>query len=181
SNRTTRYLIPGSGVAGPTSGTLTNIATGAQLPVTVTITTSGPGLTFGTSSGAPPAGSPAYNTFNGYVDFNPAGGTGAAPQIPLGALVIYSFTGLDTNKTYKFTGTHVRGGDSVATPNYSNRFGIYSISNAVSFISAHPAKTFTTADEPSILTNQVVFNPAADAGPTTNGTQAVWDKIVPGP
>ena len=40
SNRTTRYLIPGSGVSGPSSGPLTNIATGARLPITVTITTS---------------------------------------------------------------------------------------------------------------------------------------------
>jgi len=180
SNRTTRYLIPGSGVTGPSSGLLTNIATGARLPVTVTITTNGGPLTFGSGGAVPPVGTPAYNTFNRYVDFNPVAATGASAQTAAGAIVTYTFTGLDVNKTYKFIGTHVRGGDTVSSPNTTNRFEIYALVNAVSFTSAHPAGTFTSADEPGIiLSNQVVFNPAANAGSTTNGTEAVWDNIVP--
>src|SRR4051794_15095854 len=137
SNRTTRYLIPGSGVAGVSTGPLTNIATGTQLPVTLQIVNQSLSdtVTFGSGGAAPPVGSPAHNTFNNYVDFNPVAATGASPQVPVGAAVIYFFSGLDTNKAYKFTGTHVRGGDTVATPDYTNRFAVYMLSN-VAFYAA---------------------------------------------
>src|SRR5689334_2892440 len=69
SNRTTRYLIPGSGVAGASTGPLTNIATGAQLPATLQIVNQSLSdtVTFGSGGAAPPVGSPAHNTFNNYV------------------------------------------------------------------------------------------------------------------
>src|SRR6266478_1138419 len=71
SNRTTRYVIPGSGVAGVSSGPLTNIATGLPLPVSLQIFTesSTGSVSFGNGAGTPPVGTPAYNTFHNYVDF----------------------------------------------------------------------------------------------------------------
>src|SRR5260221_11494061 len=55
----------GSGTSGP----LKNINTGAALPVTLTVTTSG-NVTFEGVQGNPSVGTPLYNAFNGFVDFN---------------------------------------------------------------------------------------------------------------
>ncbi|HWH70636.1 MAG TPA: immunoglobulin domain-containing protein, partial [Candidatus Sulfotelmatobacter sp.] len=49
------------------SGQLKDIITGAMLPVTLTITNAN--ATGGTSSGAPSPGTPAYESFNRFVDF----------------------------------------------------------------------------------------------------------------
>src|SRR6266446_3126997 len=76
---TTRYIIPGVGATGVVSGPLKDINTGATLPVILSISSTGT-ISGGTGAAAPGVGTPAYNIFNGFVDFNPAGdtGTGAA-------------------------------------------------------------------------------------------------------
>jgi len=94
-------------------------------------------------------------------------------------LVTYTFTNLDITKMYKFIGTHVRGGDTVATPNYTNRYAVYSLSNATAFTASPLPGVFSTTDSTDIGPNQLVLDPAANAGNQTNGTEAVWDNIVP--
>src|SRR5258706_14920093 len=84
----------GSGVSGP----LKDINTGLPLPVTVTVTVVG-AVTFEGGAGTPAAGTPLYNTFNGFVDF-----TGTFnPSIDLngqGAAVTYTFTSLNPTQRH---------------------------------------------------------------------------------
>ena len=84
--------------------------TGAALPVTLSIT--GAGFTGGTSSGAPDPNRPAYNIFNGYIDFG-NGTLNHAVQLPdpssptpvtPAATVSCAFTGLNPAKRYRFQG-----------------------------------------------------------------------------
>src|SRR5881397_3808975 len=63
---TTTYTADPAGTA--SSGALKNITTGASLPVTLTVTVAG-NVTFEGTQGNPSAGTPAYTTFNGFVDF----------------------------------------------------------------------------------------------------------------
>src|SRR6185436_20162309 len=59
-------------------------------------------------------------------------------------------------------------------------FAVYMLSN-VAFYAAVPLPgVFSSADSPDIAPGQLVLNPAANAGNQTNGTEAVWDDIVPG-
>src|SRR5262245_33569424 len=53
------------GDAPGSSGPLKNVSTGANLPVTLTITRSATGVTAASSQGSPSSGTPLYNTFNG--------------------------------------------------------------------------------------------------------------------
>src|SRR4051794_20911231 len=162
----------GTGAAG-SAGPLTNIVTGAVLPVTLTIT--GSGMVGGTSSGAPDVGTPAYNVFNGFVDFG-NGTLNHAVQLPPPATVNCAFTGLNPTKRYKFTGTAVRGNAP-----YTDRWTTLELVSAQSFTSAHTSGCLTngTAGVPptDITTSQAVLN----SGWNNAGDMIVWDNIDPGP
>src|SRR5207237_9988576 len=92
---TTRYVVPVI-TTGASSGPLTNIATGAQLPVTLTITTNGTvNITTGSAAAVPGVGTPAYNVFNGFVEFGAVSTAANAGQAPLTSIVTYTCTGLE--------------------------------------------------------------------------------------
>src|SRR5437899_1870116 len=57
------------GDAPGSSGPLRDINNGASLPVTLTITRTGTGVTGAGTQGDPAPGTPLYNAFNGFVDF----------------------------------------------------------------------------------------------------------------
>ena len=174
----TRYVIPV--ITGTSSGLLKDINTGANLPATLTITTNGTvAITTGTAAGLPGVGTPAYNVFNGFVDFGTTNRTGNAVQTPLNSMVVYTFTGLDVTKQYKFHGSAIRGGNA---SNYTNRWEIYSIVGANSFVNVPTPGCVTTVQEPTdIAANQVVFNAGTNTNaPPAAGEMAEWDNIVPG-
>src|SRR5689334_16668815 len=82
-NATTWNAFATTGAAPGNTGTLKNITNGANLGVTLTITTSG-AVAGGATSGSPNAGTPAYNLFNGFIDFG-SGTLNHAIQIPNGS------------------------------------------------------------------------------------------------
>src|SRR6476659_4935921 len=152
------------------TGSLTNavagaLPLGAQLPVTLTITIAG-NVTFEGTQGNPSPGTPLYNAFNGFVDFN---GT-PNPSLALngaGATVTYTITGLDPLKRYSFKGSAVRANA------YADRWTLFELAGADSFTSAHTAGALTTAQVPGILANQCAVNTGANDGPTS-GDMADW-------
>jgi hypothetical protein len=159
------------GDAPGSTGSLKNITNGSTLPVTLTITRSG-SVQGGGLTDYPSAGTPAYNTFNGFVDF--VGSPNPAIQVPAGSLVTYTFTGLDPAKRYSFKGSAVRGGSG---SNYTNRWTEVEIVGAASFTSAHTANVVTSAQAPADLTpNQVAVNFAVNF----LGDMVDWENIDPG-
>ena len=165
SNATTWNIFGNSPGAG---GALRDINSGATLPVTVLIANSG---TVNASSAAtnPNAGTPLYNTFNGFVDFQGAGDADAAAQVVGSATVIYTFNGLNTNRSYSFKGSAVRGGSG---GDYPQRWSLFEIDGAASFASAHTSGGYTNG----LAANQVAIN----TGVNTSGDMADWEGIVPG-
>ena len=165
SNATTWNIM---GNAPGASGPLRDISTGSNLPVTVTITRSG--TVHGSTAAANPSpGTPLYNTFNGYVDFQGAGNSDAAVQVTGTATVTYTFSGLKTNRSYSFKGGAVRGGSGGT---YPQRWSLFEIDGASFFTSAHTAGCFTNG----LATNQVAIN----TGVNSSGEMADWEDIVPG-
>ncbi len=167
----TTYSVPGYG--SPTAGLLRDVNTGANTPVTLTITISG-APSYGSTAGTPAPGTPLYNTFNGYVDWN--GGYYNAIQVWVGDVVTYTFSGLDPARRYSFKGGAVRGGEA---SNYTNRWTLVEIVGADSFISAHTANAVTSAQTTDLTASQAAFcfgvnHTAAD------GDMADWESINPG-
>src|SRR5580765_3166898 len=106
---------------GANSGVLKNVANGASLPVTLTIT-NGQGLEQAGTMAAPSPGTPAYTIFNAFIDWNTGSVNNGIHEFPTNTIG-YVFTGLDPNKQYKFIGTSVRGGTTPTPGNeYSNRW-----------------------------------------------------------
>src|ERR1043166_3574139 len=158
------------------TGLLTNavagvLPLGATLPVTLTITVAG-NVTYEGSQGNPASGTPLYTTFNGFVDF-----TGTPnPSLALngaGAVVTYTFTGLDPNKRYSFKGSAVRANG------YLDRWTLFELAGADSFSSAHTANALTSAQVPAILPNQCAVDTGANDSAST-GDMADWENIEPG-
>ncbi|MEO8428379.1 MAG: lamin tail domain-containing protein, partial [Verrucomicrobiota bacterium] len=154
------------------SGPLKDITTGASLPAVLTITISGTGVTRATAQGNPALGTPVYDTFNGFVDFQ---GT-PNPSVQLGAngVVTYTFTGLNSSKRYSFKGSAIRG--NIA---YTNRWTLFEIVGAEVFTSAHTAHTLTGPQVPAITASQVAINTGVNNTAAT-GDMAVWEDIDPG-
>ena len=149
------------------TGALRDIGTGSNLSVTVTITRSG--TVNGSASAANPSpGTPLYTTFNGYVDFQGGTNSDAAVQVTGSSTVIYTFTGLKTNRTYSFKGSAVRGG---VGGTYPQRWSLFELDGARAFTSAHTAGAYTNG----LATNQVTIN----TGVNTNGDMADWENILP--
>ncbi|HMJ88430.1 MAG TPA: lamin tail domain-containing protein, partial [Candidatus Acidoferrum sp.] len=157
-------------VFGPTSaGALKNIATGASLPVSLTIANTG--STGGTTSGAPDANTPAYNLFTGFVDWG-NGSVNHAIQTAAGQSVTRTFSGLDPNKRYRYSGTTVRGN------NYLDRWIRIALIDAQAYTAAHTAGCLTNGSSgASVALNEVAIN----TGHNLAGDMAVWDNIQPSP
>ena len=114
---------PATGFPGTNSGPLKNITSGAALPVTLTITNfSLPNG--GASSGVPGAGTPAYNAFNGFVNFGTGGNIWHAPILDADAVIGHVFTGLTPGREYRFTGTSIRAGG------YPDRWTLFKLDGA---------------------------------------------------
>ena len=145
------------------NGPLKNIDSGAALPVTVNITRSG-SISTGPTGANPDPGTPLYNTFHGYVDFQGTN-SDAMVQVPVGAFVTYTFSGLNPAKIYSFRGGVVRG-----NPSYTNRWSLFEMDNATSFVSAH-AGGLTSG----LASNQVAMN----VGVNNDGEMVDWENIVP--
>ncbi|HWV99717.1 MAG TPA: lamin tail domain-containing protein [Candidatus Acidoferrum sp.] len=164
SNATTYNIF---GRAPGASGPLKDISSAVSLPVTLTITTNG-NVVASPSAANPSPGTPLFNIFNGYVDFQGAGNPDAAAQLYPNATVTYTFSGLNTNRTYSFMGSAVRGGSGGT---YPQRWTTFQLNGARSFRSAHTAGCYTNG----LAINQVAIN----TGVNTNGDMADWESILP--
>ena len=170
----TFYTLPTLGTA---AGSLSDVASGSSLAASLTVSTS-TGPDAADPMAAPLPGTPAYNLFNGYIDWN--GGAGAANGYNLYRtnLVRYSFAGLDTTRQYRLTVTAVRGGAPAAGgPDnyYSNRWTSVQLLGAPSYTPTHSAGVITSNNVSDLLGNMVAFN----AGVNTNGEMVQWSNIVP--
>src|SRR6266478_1959604 len=128
------------GIAG--SGLLKNVANGASVGVTLTVTNSGAG--YYPYAGVPDYGTPASIIFEGFVDF----GGQPNPSITLpssNSVLAYTFSGLDPNSEYNFLGTAMRGDWSL-----TNQWSRFQLVGAAAFTSAHSAGALTTAQVPAI-------------------------------
>ncbi len=137
-----------------------------SLPFTVAITNQ----QFATiSSGAPPAaGTPAFSTFSGRVNFL---GTIYTVQSNRGP-VAHVLGRLNPNRRYSLKGTTIRGGG------YANRWTMFELGGAQSFSNAHSANCLTTREVPSLGSNQVALNTGAN---NTAGTGDIfdWEQVQP--
>ncbi len=150
-------------------GPLHNVQTGAALPAYLTV------MEFGafadTACGAPVPGTPAYATFNGYVDFG-SGDRNHAILVTESSEVFHLFTGLNPLRRYSFRGTVV-GGEA----NYSNRWTRFTLVGASAFTPAHTANVLTAAIQPALAPEEAAMN----TGDNRSGDMVGWDNIVPGP
>lgn len=161
------------GNAPGSTGPLKNIVTGANLPVILTITRTDSGISGASTQGSPADGTPLFNAFNGFVDFQ--GTPNSSVELTEGGLVTYSFTGLNPNKRYSFMGSAVRGNAA-----YTDRWTLFELAGAVSFKSAHTANVITTDFTPLVSPNQAALNTGVNNTPES-GDMVVWLDIDPGP
>ncbi|MBI5388511.1 MAG: lamin tail domain-containing protein [Verrucomicrobia bacterium] len=151
-------------------GPLKNIQNGLSLPVTLSITQIGAGN--GGTAATPAFGTPAYNTFNAYIDWVAAASGVNVLMLPTNSAVIYTFTGLDPGKRYGFKATGLRG-----HPAYTNRWSLFEITGADFFAPSHTANVLTLAQLPTQLApSQAVMS----TGDNTSGDLIAWDNIQPG-
>ena len=169
------------GSLGTQAGALRNIDTGVPLPVSLLITNNS-GVQATATMSAPAPGTPAYNHFAGYVDWNSAGSPNNGYQIYPANTVGCLFSGLDTNKAYRFTATSVRGGTTPSSGNeYSNRWTRAELVGALSYLPTHSTNVLTSNQYAGALNgSQAAFNAGVNST-TTTGDVVQWDKIVPGP
>jgi regulation of enolase protein 1 (concanavalin A-like superfamily) len=149
------------------SGLLKDIQTDAALPVTVALTSAGT-ITPAATGANPNPGTPLYDTFLSYVDFQGTEDSPALARIPTNASVTCAFRGLDPQKVYSFKGGAVAGGTGGSSALEWSRF---QIDGAVSFTNAHTAGCYTNG----LDANQVALN----TGVNTNGDMVAWEQIVP--
>ena len=166
-NATTWNVYGTTGGAPGSTGPLKDINTGANLPVSINITNLAVGG--GTTAGGPNAGSPAYNVFNGYVDWG-NGTVNHAIQTSSAQAVGRIFTGLDPAKRYRYTASAVRAGG------YTDRWIKISLLGAQSFTSAHTGGCLTNATPGATL---AVNEVALSSGDNTVGDYVSWDNIQP--
>ena len=150
-----------------TNGLLKDIATGTSLPVMVTITRAGT-VSASPTGANPNAGTPLYNAFNGYVDFQGGTNSDAVAQVVGTATVTYTFTNLNPSRIYSFRGSAVRGGSGGT---YPQRWSLFQLDGARTFVSVHTAGAYTNG----LSYNQVAIN----TGVNLAGDMADWENIVP--
>src|SRR5437868_11852783 len=89
-------------------GFLTNLSDGVTTPVAMSSFVSN-SVTTGAAAAAPAPGTPAYNTFNGFVDFK--GSPNEAIQITTNSsFIVLTFSNLNPGLRYNFKVSAVRGG-----------------------------------------------------------------------
>ncbi len=170
SNATAWNVFGTAGGAPGDEGLLQNIAAGASLPARLEIFELG--ATGSPEFGAPPPATPAYDAFNGYVDFG-SGGVDHAIVLDRHSLMIHHFTGLDPLKRYRFRGTAVSG-----VPEYTNRWTLFTLMDAEAFTGAHTPNVLTPDTAPGVLdADQAAMN----TGDNSTGDVVGWDNIAPGP
>src|SRR3954466_3170406 len=157
-NATAWNVFGTTGGAPGTSGPLRDINSGTTLGIVLAITTNN-AVQGGTTSGAPSPGTPAYPAFNNYIDFG-NGTLNHAIQIPAGATVSHTFTGLNPAKRYSYKATGIRG---EATGAYTNRWTLFELVGAVSFLPAHSVNVFTNG----LAAGQVALNTGNNNTPTS--------------
>ncbi len=170
----TVYAPPAFGI---NSGPLRDIVTGAALPVALTITNN-PGIQSSWAMTGPAPGTPAYQIFNGYIDwnFNIDGLATNGILINTSNTVGYVFTGLDTTRMYRFAGTAIRGDAGVG-----NRWTRVELLGAASATPGHSSNVITADQFPANLSdNQAAFNSGRNDTPAT-GDVVDWENIIPGP
>ncbi|MBN2508110.1 MAG: metallophosphoesterase [Verrucomicrobia bacterium] len=150
-------------------GPLRSIATGAPLPVFLNVFALG--ALGDSASGAPPAGTPAYDTFNGYVDFG-AGDANHAIVLSRDSLVFHFFTGLDPTRRYSLRATAVGG-----VPEFRNRWTQFALVSAGEATAAHTAGVLTCVEAPEALGPDEA---AMNTGDNLSGDMVGWDDIAPG-
>ena len=168
-NATAWNVLGTAGGAPGDEGALRNIATGAPLSAFLTL------MEFGAFAepvcGAPTPGTPAYDLFNGYVDFG-SGGVNHAILVTHNSMVMHLFTGLNPLRRYRFHGTVVGGVEA-----YANRWTLCTIAGAQSYTAAHSGNVLTSATQPALAADEAAFN----SGDNRAGAVVGWDNIVPGP
>ena len=171
---TTPYTIA---ALGANSGSMSNIVSGAALPVTLTVTNA-PGYEVAGTMGTPNTGTPAYTIFNGYIDWYNSGASANGIHVYPTNAIGYTFSGLNPNKAYTLIATSVRAGSgAVAGNEYSNRWLMAELKGAASWVPAHSTGVITSNQFPADLTGgQVAFN----SGINTSGEVVQWQNIIPG-
>ncbi len=132
-------------------------------------------VTAGNAAENPAPGTPAYVTFNGFVDFK--GTLQEAVQLATNSsFAVLTFSGLNPSMRYGFKGSAVRGNGT-----YTNRWSKVSILGAAYAAPNHTSNALTTAQAPTDLGPS---DAAFCFGVNTNANQgdmAVWEDIDPGP
>ena len=108
------------------SGLMKDIDTGANTPVTLTVTESG--VSYENATAVPQAGTDADDIFGGFVDFS--SGNPHSLAVSGADVFTYAFSGLDAASKYEFAGTACRG-------NYDERWTLVRITGAEAFTAAH--------------------------------------------
>ena len=155
-------------------GILKNFATGAELPVSVSVTGVGIPDDLGTSA-YPDADSPAFKHFDGIADIGTGGTIGVRSST--GSTVVLTFKNLDPTKKYSFTGTGIRGGS------YVDRWIVCTVQGADAFTAAHqaagdPLNLITKASFPAATLTDVQV--ALNSGENRVGSLIAWEGIDPG-
>ena len=155
-------------------GFLTNFNDSVTTPVALSSFVSN-NVTPGSASSTPAPGTPAYNTFNGFVDFK--GSPSEAIQLASNnSFVVLTFSNLNPSLRYNFKGSAVRGG----TGDYTNRWTKITILGATSAAAAHTANALTSVQAPSDLGPNDVAICFGQNNLPNQGDMAVWDDINPG-
>ena len=152
------------------TASLTNFATGVTLPG-VSVTMTNVGCNNGGGSGPLLAGTPAYVTFNTFVDFT-AGGVEVVGTAVQGLVI----SGLNPARTYSFSGTSCRANDP-----YTGRWTRSYITNVVSFAAKHTTGVITNTVGGTVLTpdgREGAWNSGRNhqAG---QGDMVIWTNIAP--
>ncbi len=157
----TTYTLAESGTA---TGLLKDYQTGAETPVTVTITDSGsPNVQTqsGYSGAESSSGTDAYNTFHGIADMAGVVGYGDS-----GWYVDLAFSGLSPSQTYTFATTANRNDSS-----YTARISRFTIAGVDAAVNASTSGVTVKSNE------SVAFSTGSN---TANGYVARWSGINPG-
>lgn len=176
-SNTTVYSMLGYPAA--TGGPLKDHFTAATLSAVLrVISTGGDGPDDFGACQDPNVGTPAYNLFNGIVDVGGPDDNGIVGlrNSEMNVSTI-TFTNLDPSQRYVFRGTSVRGN------NYNDRWAIYEIQGAVSFVNAHVdgsanlnLLTQTSFPAAGLTASQVALN----SGENRAGSLIGWDEVDPG-
>jgi len=155
---------------GTKTGAMKDIQTGTNIAVSLTLVDSG--SKSGRLSNTPAAGTPAYVTFNGYVDWYNSSSTTNSIQVTGTTSVVYKISGLSPYRKYNFRGTAVRGGAAA----YSDRWSLIEITGAQSSTARHTTNVFTSTQLPGQLTTNQAAMPT---GINTTGDMVLWQNVVP--